>query len=61
MTKYIFNDNTKLLFIKDNYILVENKKNAFKKKLDSSFYEKLLDTCRKHYIFDKRFKKCYST
>ena len=54
MAKYIFNDNTKLLFIKDNYILVENKKNAFKKKLDSSFYEKLLDTCRKHYIFIQR-------
>ena len=51
MAKYIFNDNTKLLFIKDNYILVENKKNAFKKKFDSSFYEKLLDACRKHYIF----------
>lgn len=55
MAKYIFNDNTKLLFIKDNYILVENKKNAFKKKLDSSFYEKLLDTCRKHYIFNSSF------
>ena len=35
--------------------MVENNKNAFKQKLDSSFYEKLLDTCRKHYIFNSSF------
>ncbi len=52
MVKYIFNDNVKLLFIKDNCILVENKKNAFKKELDSSFYDKLLDTCKKYQIFN---------
>lgn len=40
MAKYILNDNTKIVFIKDNYILVENKKNSFKKRLDNSFYNK---------------------
>lgn len=52
MAKYILNDNTKIVFIKDNYILVENKKNSFKKRLDNSFYNKLLDTCDNYYIFD---------
>ena len=55
MEKYIFNDNVKLLFIKDNIILGESKKKAFKEKLDKSFYDKLLLAYEKHYIFESSF------
>ena len=55
MEKFIFNDNTKLLFIKDNYILVENEKSVFKTKLEDVFYDKLLNMYRKHYIFEPNF------
>lgn len=62
MTKYIFNDNTKLLFVKDNCILVKNKNNSFKKRLDDEFYRKLLETCKNDYIFDSSiFKKAELT
>ncbi len=42
MEKYIFDDNTKIIFIKDNFILVQNNKFKTKEKLDSSFYKNLL-------------------
>lgn len=42
MKKYIFNDNTKLLFINDDFILVQNGKFKSKEKLNSDFYNKLL-------------------
>ena len=52
MEKFIFDDNTKLLFIKESCILVEHEKKVFKTKLDDSFYEKLRNICEKHYIFE---------
>lgn len=34
MLKYIFNDNTKLIFIKNYYILIDNEGSKFKEKLN---------------------------
>ena len=28
MKKYVFNDNPKLVFVEDNYVLVKNKRNV---------------------------------
>lgn len=42
MKKYIFNDNTKLIFVKDNFILIQNDKFKSKEKLGNNFYNKLL-------------------
>lgn len=51
MKKYIFNDNTKLIFVKENNILLGSKKRKEKAKLDYSFYEKLYNTKKEISIF----------
>lgn len=51
MSRYIFNDNTKLIFVKNCYILIENSGKKSKEKLDKDFYNNLCNTLRKNYIF----------
>lgn len=51
MEKYIFNDNTKLIFVKNDYILVQNERKKFKEKLDEKFYKKLMLIYKNNYIF----------
>lgn len=51
MSKYIFNDNTKLIFIKNYYILIENAGSKYKKKLNEDFYTNLYNMKRKKFSF----------
>ncbi|MBQ7140079.1 MAG: ThiF family adenylyltransferase [Bacilli bacterium] len=56
MTKYIFNDNTKLIFIKNNYILIQNNNKKIKEKLDENFYNMLFKVQKNNYIFSTDLK-----
>ena len=51
MSKYIFNDNTKLIFIKNYYILIDNEGSKFKEKLNEDFYTNLYNMKRKKFSF----------
>lgn len=52
MKKYILNDSKKIIFLKNNEILVETKK-CPRLKLDNSDYNSLTDLCKKYTIFEK--------
>lgn len=52
MKKYILNDNKKIIFLKNNEILIEAK-NGFRIKLNDNDYNYLTDICRKYTIFEK--------
>ena len=53
MAKYIFNDNTKLIFVKENYILYQNEIKTKKIKIDSKFYN-ALKLAQQEYIFSNK-------
>lgn len=54
MPKYIFNDTTKLIFIKNFYILIDNSGKKSKEKLEKDFYSNLYNLCREKYIFSDK-------
>lgn len=65
MKKYILNDNKKILFLKNNEILIDGK-NAYRIKLTETDYNNLTEICKKYTIFSKEcvssklFNKLYS-
>ena len=54
MPKYFFNDNTKLIFIKNNSILIDNAGKKSKEKLSKDFYTNLYNMQMKNYIFSDK-------
>lgn len=51
--KYIVDDNTKVLFVKNNYLLLQNKKKTDKICIDEFFYKKLVNFFKNSYYFDE--------